>query len=68
MVVNTIGGAYAARFLFGMAHGFISTFYTLYLQVRLRIPFGSNKNTDHTSRNVHQPGIADSCCQYPVVL
>lgn len=34
MVVNTIGGAYAARFLVGVAQGFLYTFFNLYLQVR----------------------------------
>lgn len=34
MVVDTIGGAYAARFLVGMAQGFLYTFFNLYLQVR----------------------------------
>lgn len=33
MVVDTIGGAYAARFLVGISQGFIYTFFNLYLQV-----------------------------------
>ncbi|KAH8785131.1 general substrate transporter [Diaporthe sp. PMI_573] len=32
MVVNTIGGMYAARFLVGVAHGLLYTFFNLYLQ------------------------------------
>ncbi|KAL2280010.1 hypothetical protein FJTKL_12978 [Diaporthe vaccinii] len=32
MVVETIGGAYAARFLVGVAQGFLYTFFNLYLQ------------------------------------
>lgn len=36
MVVNTIGGAYAARFLVGVAQGFLYTFFNLYLQVGSR--------------------------------
>lgn len=64
MVVNTIGGAYAARFLVGVAQGFLYTFFNLYLQVRSRIPSDNVTRTDNSPRNVHRLGIVASCCQY----
>lgn len=68
MVVNTIGGAYAARFLVGVAQGFLYTFFNLYLQVRSRIPFGSVTINDRAPRNVHRPGIVASCYLYLVAF
>lgn len=68
MVVDTIGGAYAARFLVGVAQGFLYTFFNLYLQVCSQIPSDNIINTDHASRNVHRLDIAASCCQYLVVF
>lgn len=66
MVVNTIGGMYAARFLVGVAQGLLYTFFNLYLQVRSPIPSSNPTDTNHFPRNVHRLGIVGSCCQYLV--
>lgn len=68
MVVNTIGGAYAARFLVGVAQGFLYTFFNLYLQVWSPTPSLEIVSTDRTTRNAHRLGIVDSCCQSLVVF
>jgi len=68
MVVNTIGGMYAARFLVGVAHGLLYTFFNLYLQVCSHFPLFDVTHTESSHRNVHRLGIVGFCCQYLVVL
>lgn len=68
MVVNTIGGMYAARFLVGVAQGLLYTFFNLYLQVRSPLPSSDITNANHVHRNVRRLGTVDSCCQYLAVF
>jgi MFS family permease len=62
MVVDTIGGLYAARFLVGISVGLLFTFFNLYLQVCLHLPshLTCNMLTRYSYRNAHPLGIVDS--------